>query len=170
MHQVKRVVVSIVATAAALLGAILGAGVAHAGIVADTNANVGVGWATRVDAQGQTFSSSATKDVGILASFDWTANFNARLESREYSTPNAGTHRISFSAGQNCRSGETINVELFAQDFPGDDSFGSRDITCSSGGTATFTNVRADTFYFVLTSSHWGTLPNRVLNGTTVYP
>jgi hypothetical protein len=132
---------------------------------------------TVTDNAGQTFSyhdnvstkGGATTNT-VQSSFGFTADFNARLESRHYSTPNFGTHVVNLGPASNCGRGETIKVQLYAEAFPGDALLGSRTLSCASGGSAAFGSISPDTFYFVLTAGAFGVTPNRFLTGSATYP
>ncbi|WP_326833945.1 hypothetical protein VSH64_03255 [Amycolatopsis rhabdoformis] len=139
---------------------------------AATAAEASSGWTTITDDAGQTFSYNDGVQANSINSgtFTFTADFNARLESRHYTTPNFGTHRVFLGPAAHCTRGETITVELWAEAFPGDANLGSRNLSCASGGTAVFDNISPDTFYFVLTAGSFGVTPNRTLSGDVTYP
>ncbi|MCP2164857.1 hypothetical protein [Goodfellowiella coeruleoviolacea] len=129
-------------------------------------------WTTIVDSTGQRFSYGETRqDIGALENhFDWTAEFNARLESRHYSTPYNGTHRIVFNRGGGCFPNETFAVSLWYE-APIDQQWGeTQRVSCANGGTVRWDNVEHDAYYFVISSSYFGLTPNRTTSGTTYYP
>jgi hypothetical protein len=167
MRRVRRaaVVAAMAVASAGLLGGV-------AGVPAATAAENGSDWTTITDDNGQTFSyhDNVQADSIQSGSFTFTADFNARLESRHYTTPNFGTHVVNLGPASNCTRDETIQVELFAEAFPGDANLGSRTLSCALGGSAVFDNISPDTFYFVLTAGSFGVTPNRVLSGSVTYP
>lgn len=162
---------------------VLALGLPTASATADANQpGIGSGWKSVTSADG-TFAWRDTSQIiflpngkfGVLGAFDFTAEVDTRLQSREYSTPHSGTHRINLGRGENCKnqSGigpEQITIRLFAQDFPGDDLMGSRTVSCTEGGTLQVDNVRNDTFYFVLTTNYGGAQPKRKFSGNVTYP
>lgn len=162
------------AAVAALTGAGLAAGLLTGPAAsAATRTDARPGWTTITDTAGQTFSyheSAAGTNTVEAGGFDFTADFNARLYSRRYSTPNFGTHSINLGPAANCTRGETIRVDLLAVAFPGDKILGSRALSCASGGSAVFTGISPDTFYFTLTAGSFGVAPNRTLSGRANYP
>jgi hypothetical protein len=158
----------------ALTGASLAAGLLTGPVaVAAEKPGTTPGWTTITESGGQTFSyrepaaGTSTVEAG---GFDFTADFNARLWSRHYSTPNFGTHSITLGPAANCTRGETIQVDLLAVAWPGDKILGSRTLSCASGGSAVFTGISPDEFYFTLTASSFGVTPNRTLSGRANYP
>jgi hypothetical protein len=107
--------------------------------------------------------------------FDWQINFNTRVESRRYGTPNSGRHTLHFEPGINCQTlheHEYFIVELWA-DKNGPDRFlrGTDNVSCRFGGDRHFDGISPDpAFYFVVKSSHGSFKPNRIVGGTTFYP
>lgn len=155
------------------VGLVTGVATSPAASASQSHAAPNTGWTTIAENNAQTFTYHDTSVPGpaILSGFfTWTADFNARLESRHYTTPNSGTHTIHLGPAAHCTSGEHITVELFAEAFPFDESFGTRSIVCATGGNAVFTAIPPDTYYFVLTAGSFGVTPNRTLSGTTTYP
>lgn len=110
-------------------------------------------------------------------SFDWTAEFNTAITSREYASRAKGTHTINLNRGQNCqnlagRGPEVITVQLWVDDWGPDSKIGPDiKVLCFAGGAASFANVEPDDeFYFRLVSNYDGARPNRVITGNVVYP
>lgn len=161
------------AVVAALTGVGLAAGLVTSPAATAAQAPGSTGWTTITDAAGQTFSyhdGAAGTNSLKSGGFDFTADFNARLYSRHYSTPNFGTHSINLGPAANCTRGETIQVDLLAVAFPGDKILGSRKVSCASGGSAVFGSISPDEFYFTLTAGSFGVTPNRTLSGRANYP
>ncbi|MET8830543.1 hypothetical protein ABZX40_34015 [Streptomyces sp. NPDC004610] len=128
-----------------------------------------------------TASAGAGGMFGPLAgSFDWTADFQIGFESRTYTARSTGTHKISIKAIQNtsgqssanCTSSQSVEVTLYSEAAPTDDNHGTKTVPCS-GGTVSWTNRAADTYYFYArVTGNWdsGDLTSRRTSGTTTYP
>ncbi|WP_446038120.1 hypothetical protein [Streptomyces sp. SID1121] len=126
-------------------------------------------------------SEPAVAGKGMFAgSFNWTADFQIGFESRTYTAVNSGTHRISTgavsntsgSSSANCTGSQVVQITLYREAFPTDQSYGTKNVSCS-GGSASWTSVPADTYYFYArVTGNWDDVDttSRRLSGTTTYP
>lgn len=117
-----------------------------------------------------------------LSSFNWSAKFQIGFYTRTYTARSEGTHKFttdgvknrSGSSAANCSRGAVIQVTMYAEASPSDDRIGStRTLNCKRGGTATWTNVSPDTFYYyvkVTGNYETGGEYSRRLDGTVTYP
>ncbi|QXE38048.1 hypothetical protein KQY30_31270 [Streptomyces sp. GMY02] len=65
-----------------------------------------------------------------------------------------------------------VQITLYREAFPSDQSYGTKSVSCS-GGSASWTSVPADTYYFYArVTGNWdsGDTTSRRLSGTTTYP
>lgn len=161
----------------ALLGGILAVlALVTSPAVAGATGTTGGFTAGHTDQSGQRFSWGAdVRAAGIEAAhFDWQIDFNTRVESRRYGTPNFGTHTFHFEPGINCKSfagPETFTLELWAEAFPKNRFLRSTTVSCQYGGDRSFDGISPDpAFYFVVMSNYGGYKPNRIVGGTTFYP
>ncbi|MET9483284.1 hypothetical protein [Streptomyces sp. NPDC006638] len=87
-------------------------------------------------------SEPSAAGTGMFAgSFNWTADFQIGFECRTYTAVNSGTHRISTGAvsntsgrpGANCAGNQVVKITLYREAFPTDQSYGTKNISCSGG-------------------------------------
>jgi hypothetical protein len=117
--------------------------------------------------------------LGILApaafasgSFTWTGQFTHRLVSRQWSTPNTGTHRINTNANSSCPGpGNIYRLRLVRDRTFGDYFYGWQNNTCGYAGSHSWTAGSSGTFHFDAekadtTDTYWAW----TISGTTYYP
>jgi hypothetical protein len=103
-------------------------------------------------------------------SFTWTAHFNSNLRSRDYSTPNSGTHKITSTADcHNWQMNRSYQVEVWRNiDFWPDHSYGRHTYYCGETDATSWSIGDTGTFHFDLHKALDGAYFD--LTGTTVYP
>lgn len=103
--------------------------------------------------------------------FTWTAHFNSSLRSRDYSTPNTGTHTIR--AYMNCYNdtiARTYTIEVTRnRDFFPDVDYGAHSYNCGQTNTTSWGIGSSGTFHFTLRKRYVGGIYYDG-NGTTFYP
>jgi hypothetical protein len=103
-------------------------------------------------------------------SFTWTASFNTTLRSRDYSTPNTGSHHISSFMNchndQNSRSYQ-IEVSRNRTALP-DVGYGQHTYGCGVTDASSWSIGDTGTFHFTLSKIFDGITWDG--NGTTSYP
>ncbi len=117
---------------------------------------------------GSTFSSTML----MSGQFDWTAEFDMGIFSREYSTPNSGTHTVQVNSISNCNNSyDTPYIRLEQKTWYGWSDQGTKEFSCG-GGTLRWSGMESDTYRWFLgidgTSS--GSDYGRYTSGTTYYP
>ncbi|WP_017577322.1 hypothetical protein [Nocardiopsis kunsanensis] len=126
-------------------------------------------WTTLTYEDGSAFSSTPAID----GSFNWNAEFQIGIESREYSTPTDGTHSVEVDSVTNCDPNyDTVTITLYRDRLVGWTNLGEQTVDCS-GGTATWTGVEGGTFYWYMRANgSWSGIGDydRVASGTTTYP
>jgi hypothetical protein len=117
-----------------------------------------------------------------LGGFEFSADFNSRLESRHYSTAKAGTHIVFLGKARGCHDVgqdmfgvERFRIELHTEGKKvkgknTDVLRGVRFLSCAKGGQVTFKDVPAGWAYFVLEPDYRGERPNRILDGRVLHP
>lgn len=85
--------------------------------------------------------------------FTWTAYFSANLRSRDYATPNTGTHsvksNISNYGDPSGANSYTVQVWRNINNWP-DHNYGSKTYYCNYSQTKSWSVADTGTFYFVL--------------------
>ncbi|MFJ6106048.1 hypothetical protein ACIQHY_34310 [Streptomyces sp. NPDC092359] len=131
---------------------------------------------------GAKFTSGPPVENGILSSFTWGAKFQIGFNTRTYTSNTKGTHTFQTGGLQNlsgvwnagCTDGASIEVTLYAEDWPTDAKIGTtRKLSCTNGGSTSWTNTSPDTFYYyVKVTGNWDSndLYSRGLNGSVTYP
>ncbi|MFC8294792.1 hypothetical protein ACFUJ0_11380 [Streptomyces sp. NPDC057242] len=131
---------------------------------------------------GAKFTSGPAVDTGALSSFSWSSKFQIGFYTRHYTSNAKGTHTFKTGGVQNlsgaweagCTTGSVIEVTMYAEDFPYDDKIGTtKTLSCTNGGTASWTGISPDTFYYyVKVAGNWDSndLYSRGLSGSVSYP
>jgi len=105
-------------------------------------------------------------------SFTWQCDFADRCLSRDWQTPNTGTHRVQVYANASCPGdGNEYRVRIVRERTFGDDLGEWSRYTCGNGGTKSRTFSASGTFHFDIEKADTNNTTNVwTLKGETRYP